>query len=78
MIELRQQLIESGDLTGSEWKAQIVNRTQERLDCSAVIAHLANQGCSRSSKCWRSTRSISSAERSEIASVRAIVDRVTG
>jgi hypothetical protein len=37
--ELRRQLIESGDLTGSEWKAQIVNRTQERLDCGAVIKH---------------------------------------
>ena len=37
--ELRQQLIESGDFIGAEWKAQIVNRTQERLDCGAVIEH---------------------------------------
>ena len=37
--ELRRQLVESGDLTGAEWKAQIVNRTQERLDCDAVIKH---------------------------------------
>ena len=37
--ELRQQLIESGDLIGAEWKAQIVNRIQGRLDCSAVIKH---------------------------------------
>jgi hypothetical protein len=36
---LRRQLVESGDLTGAEWKAQIVNRTQERLECSAVIKH---------------------------------------
>jgi hypothetical protein len=37
--ELRRQLVESGDLTGAEWKALIVNRTQERLDCGAVIKH---------------------------------------
>jgi len=37
--DLRRQLIESGDLIGAEWKAQIVNRTQERLDCGAVIKH---------------------------------------
>jgi hypothetical protein len=37
--DLRRQLVESGDFTGAEWKAQIVNRTQERLDCGAVIKH---------------------------------------
>ena len=37
--DLRRQLVESGDLTGAEWKAQIVNRTQKRLDCDALIKH---------------------------------------
>ena len=36
---LRRQLVESDDLTGAEWKALIVNRTQERLDCGAAIKH---------------------------------------